>query len=190
MKQSTFTKLYSTLTNAERAALVFSNACRRDGAEIDRIVSSIPIKRYEMPDIEYTLREEGINFMSMFYGILYWRLYCGVVAGIGVIYYDESDERCTEEAKEEAFRIVKEKEGAMLGLDGAMLALCAELHLNPDDVRLFTGAKPVVTVFNKEPDEQYQAFAYDALRMFALQRWGRYCGEDYGLRFDDATDEH
>jgi len=27
-------------------------------------------------------------------------------------------------------------------------------------------------------------------RAYALQRWGRYCGEDYGLRFDDATDEH
>ena len=190
MKQIITAKMYEALTNAERAALTFSHACRGDGAEIDRIVGSVPVKQYDMPDVEYSLRSNGINFMALYYGMEYWRLYCGVVVAIGVIYYDESDKRCTEEAKEEAFRIVKEKEGAILGLEGAMLALCAELHLNPDDVRFFSGAAPVNTVFNKEPDAEYQAEMYDALRMFALQRWGRYCGEDYGLRFDDATDEH
>jgi len=190
MKQNTITKLYDTLTNAERAALVFSHACRRDVAEIDRIVRSVPMKLYEMPDAEYTLRNEGITYMALHYGQEYWRLYCGVAAAIGVIYHDKHSEHISEELREEAFNKMKELEGRRLALEGAMLVMCNELHLNPDDVRLFSSASPVSTIFNHEPDEEYQAEMEDALRMFALQRWGRFCGVDYGARFMNATGEH
>jgi hypothetical protein len=73
MRPSQINKLYSKLTPHEQVALSFEAAVRRDEAEFDAIIDSVPRVIYQCVHNDFQQRITGLFALAGDYGINYWK---------------------------------------------------------------------------------------------------------------------
>ena len=73
MRPSQVNKLYCKLTPHEQAALSFEAAVRRDEAEFDAIIDSVPRVVYQCVNTDFQQRITGLFALAGDYGINYWK---------------------------------------------------------------------------------------------------------------------
>lgn len=155
MKKDSITKLYENISNAERAVLAFHYMTSLDGLELDRVVGSVPVKTYELLDIEFRQKLDGICNVATLFAIEHWRVYAhSLFAIVAMHIFMEADELEKARSMIEANKLW---ESRLLGLDHAFLAICEECGLDSEAARWIAGAEAFVPMCaDLKTDEKYQ----------------------------------
>ena len=90
MKPSQVNKLYSRLSPHEQAALSFKAAVRRDEAEFDVIICSVPRVVYQCVHTDFQQRITGLFMLVGDYGINYWKTRTALLMACNLCRDDES----------------------------------------------------------------------------------------------------
>jgi len=145
-------RLYATLTNRERAILVFKHLVEGDKEEVRRIVGSVPMKSYRCADLEYERLYDGIWDMGKAYEAEYWFLEAMASRRmLGGLYLDKRGE--TEES-EKAFQDFSEYAMEAQALDAALEDICEEQGLDVSVVRKFGGTDGELYFRPKDLDQE------------------------------------
>lgn len=72
MKTDAITKGYESLTNKQRAMLYFHYVTDENELEVTRLLSSVPIRRYTMSDLEFIKWEDGLARMASVFAHEHW----------------------------------------------------------------------------------------------------------------------
>jgi hypothetical protein len=109
--------------------------------EFRRVADAVPLKDYHCPDVTYQARLDGFTRFAAYWSIEHWRLRTRKAetlgAALAAIRRGEDIEKTDEllDAHEQA-------ESCLLALDAALLAICADNHIDLADVRKLAGTKP------------------------------------------------
>jgi len=137
MKQDPIAKLYSGLTDKERAALAFNYAMQHNEVELCRIRSVMPMQHFTGLPSDYRHGLYNLQNLAMLYAIEYWRLVAHIqTAAAGAMVMLKSDD-------EKEWRPVVERhvqlEAKLLSLETALDAVCTTHGLDPDTMRRMAG---------------------------------------------------
>jgi hypothetical protein len=131
-------KLYAGLTSKESALLAFTHLSKRNTAEVDRIIASVPLKVYRMLDDDHVQWVEGFKRMTMFFALEYWRYSAHNHAAQGMLLYLY---RAVEDEAEDMVDPVlegwKHWETCLMTLQAALKAVCDKHGVDVNVVRSF-----------------------------------------------------
>ncbi len=152
-------RLYDTLTNRERAILVFKHLVDGDKEEAGRVSRSVPLKDYRCSDYEYERLYDGIWDMGRAYEATYWFLEAMASRRFsGGIYFGKHGEA---EKSEKAFQDFFEYAMEAQALDAALEDICEEQGLDVSVMRKFSGTDDELHFRSPEVDqgmiEKYKA---------------------------------
>lgn len=155
-------KLYSGLTDAERAGLVFSYQSKNDDLEVARIQSTMPEQTFVGLPMAFRRCFGGLRDAAMFYALEYWRLvaHCQALAAGAVAILHASNDI---EQGQHIIDQFKTMESRLLSLDAALDEFCRERGLDAGALRTMAGDRFYqCTHDDLVPDEDFQ----NALRGF------------------------
>lgn len=72
MKSDAITKGYESISNKQRAVLYFKYVTDENELEAARLLSSVPIQRYTMSDLEFIKWEDGLSRMASVFAQEHW----------------------------------------------------------------------------------------------------------------------
>ncbi|GHU20018.1 hypothetical protein FACS189475_08230 [Betaproteobacteria bacterium] len=146
MKQDAVTKMYEGLTGKERAVLSFHYLTRQDELESERIGHS---------GYEFQRWINSIADMAALFGLTHWRLMAGKFENQWCLKVALSNKKDASKAFA-MMNNLKEIEGCLMALDAALLAVCQEHGIDPDDVRrMAEQAEPFVSNIESKLDEEF-----------------------------------
>lgn len=149
----TITKLYSGMTNKERAALAFRYLTDVNELELERVSGAVPFKTYRCRDLEYQDRLDGLFNMAALYSIEYWRIYSRSLEAL-VASHVMANDSVKEQQMLEVQGIWQSR---LMALNCAMLAVCTEHGIEPDSVRQLAEVETFVPMSGSvKPDTNYR----------------------------------
>lgn len=155
-QQDRIAKAYRGLTADQLAVLAFHYMTDANELEFSRVADAVPLKDYRCPDVSYQARLDGFTRLAVYWAIEHWRLRSRKAESLGGAlaafrYGDDEKADAMIEAHEQA-------ENYLLALDAALLAICAEPGIDPEDVRRMAGTYPYKPMrADRAPDAEYQA---------------------------------
>lgn len=149
-------KLYSGLTDAERAGLVFSYQSKNDDLEVARIQSTMPEQTFVGLPMAFRRCFGGLRDAAMFYALEYWRLvaHCQALAAGAVAILHASNDI---EQGQHIIDQFKTMESRLLSLDAALDEFCRERGLDAGAMRHLAGHQFYQCAHSDlVPDAEYQ----------------------------------
>ena len=126
MKPSQVNKLYAKLTPHEQAALSFEAAVRRDEAEFDAIIGSVPREIYQCVHNDYQERVMGLFALVGDYGISYWKARTALLMACNLSRKGESKD-CPE--------ILLRLLAKIASMDAALTDVCQTFKVNVEAIK-------------------------------------------------------
>jgi len=126
MKTDAITKGYEALTNKQRAMLYFHYVTNEDELEATRLLSSVPIQRYSMSDLEFIKWDDGLTRMAMVFAHEHWFARHGLMAAVLRVKIASAKKKAWEEW-DATIEDVQYWSKLLLSLDAALLA-AADKH--------------------------------------------------------------
>lgn len=180
MKHDPITKLYTDLTDAERAALSFNYMMQNNVTERRRIESAMPMQNFTNFPLEYRRAFDGIAMVAALYAVEYWRdvsmanMFLADVCAISPRTIQSAGHLADEEILQNAEYLnwratVDSLEGceiALASLEAAIDKLCAERGICPVAIRKMAGDR---TYKQMQPDIKPNAYIVAEFH----EIWGR-----------------
>jgi len=166
MKDDTITKLYSGLTDRERAALAFDYLMPYNEIEMQRIQAAMPEQYFVGSPLEFRRMFHGFLNISMLYAIEYWRQVAMAniyLAGLNAMSMKTieatkhlSDEEIVNSTEYQEWEAVLKRfenhEIMLLSLEVAIDEISADHGLNPQSLRGMAGERHY-TIIGTRPDK-------------------------------------
>lgn len=157
------TKIYSNLTDKEKASLAFSYVTQGDIAEHARIVSTVPKQSFTGLALEFRHWTENIEVLALLWAVEHWRTYSILLTARGGI--ATARDLCTPE-----FQQLIEHEAdlsrRLIALDRVLADLCEEHRIDEASIRRFAGV--LETFKSLEPMEPTSEQIAEAKAIMAL----------------------
>lgn len=175
MKQDPITKLYSGLTDRERAALAFDYITQGNEVEQSRIEGAMSMQHFTGFPLEYRRAMDGIHMVAMLYAIEHWRNVAMVnVYLAGAIAMSADSIAATQSLDNEAILqcaaykewraivdALKSHETMLRSIEAAIDGICADHGISPAALRKIAGTRVYCPVW---PDLKPYATAVENLR--------------------------
>ena len=126
MKPAQINKLYTKLTPHEQAALSFEAAARRDEAEFDAIISSVPREIYRCVHNDFKERVMGLFALAGDYGINYWKARTALLMACNLSRKGES-----KDCSEMLLRLLAK----IASMDAALTDVCQTFKVNVEAIK-------------------------------------------------------
>lgn len=156
MKQDPITKLYTGLTDKERAALAFTYRTQHNAIEQDRIEAAMPTQYFIGLPLEYRIWTYNLQNLAMLYAIGYWRHVALAQATMGgaTAMLHQTDDPAQWQPMIKRF---EEAEAKLLSLEAAFDDVCVEHGLDTGTMRYIAG-KQFYQVAHSDlmPDDAYR----------------------------------
>lgn len=125
MKSDAITKGYESITNKQRAMLYFHYVTNEDELEATRLLSSVPIQRYTMSDLEFIKWDDGLTRMAMVFAQEHWIARHGLMAALLQMKMAVTKKE-TPQKIESTFEAVDGWKKWLLSLDAALAAVAKQ----------------------------------------------------------------
>lgn len=140
-QQDRIAKAYCGLPTDQLAALAFHYMAVDNDLEMKRVTDAVPLKVYRCHDEAYEARLDGLARLASHWAVAHWRLRAQAAESLNssLAVLRRGDEH------EQAGGLLDAREQAethLLALDAALLAVCAEINIDPADIRRMAGAEP------------------------------------------------
>jgi len=126
MKPAQINKLYSKLTPHEQAAMSLEAAVRRDEAEFDAIIGSVPREIYQCVHNDFKERVMGLFALAGNYGINYWKTRTALLMACNLSRKGES-----KDCSEMLLRLLAK----IASMDAALTDVCQTFKVNVDAIK-------------------------------------------------------
>ena len=138
MKQDPITKLYTGLTDKERAALAFTYRAQHNAIEQGRIEAVMPMQYFTGLPLEYRSWTYNLQSLAMLYAIEYWRHVARAQATMGgaSATLHQTDDPAQWQPMIKHF---EEAEVKLLSLEAAFDDVCVEHGLDTGAMRYMAG---------------------------------------------------
>lgn len=134
------TKAYKGLNADQLAALAFHYMTDVNDLELKRIADAVPLKDYRCPDVAYQARLDSITRFAACWGIEHWRMRCHKAEVLGAVL--ATLRRGDNEKADSLLEAHEQAEKYLLALDAVLVSVCADMKVDPADVRKMAGAQP------------------------------------------------
>ncbi len=157
MKNDHITKLYTALTDKERATLAFTYRTQHNAIEQGRIEAAMPMQNFVGLPLEYRSWAYNLQNLSLLYAIEYWRqvsLAQAMMGGVTATLHQTDD---PSEWKPMISHF-EAAEARLLSLELAFDAVCMEHGLDSDTMRGMAGNQFYQVVHHDlTPDADFMA---------------------------------
>lgn len=126
MKSDAITKGYAAITNKQRAVLYFKYVTDENELEVNRLLSSVPRKTYNMIDMEFIKWEDGFSLLAMAFAQEHWIARHGLMVAILRMKIANAKDDAWEEW-DAILEEIQHQGKLLLSLDSALVAV-AEQH--------------------------------------------------------------
>lgn len=134
------TRAYKGLSADQLAALAFHYMADANELEFTRVESAVPRDVYRCPDLEYQVRRDAFFRFATLWAIEHWRMRCrkAELLGAAVVQARRGDDP---EKADDLLYAHEQAEKALLALDAALVAICKDRGIEPNDVRKIAGVE-------------------------------------------------
>src|SRR6476620_525776 len=139
MTEDRITKLYTSLTAKQRAALMFNHWLAEDDVEVERIAHSVPLVTYRGRDPQHFCWFSDFSRMVSAWALLHWRGRCATLVAMwaGHAFMRQHEY----EKADGSFAEANQGEARLLALDAALDSVCSAHGIDPNAVRKLAGTE-------------------------------------------------